>query len=347
MTFYGYVRRLSLNLNNRSDLVESDLSKYWKKGKYILLILFILFQIGIYTCAQKRLKHPSIVPNKQGIGEYNGAQINEAKESFLESSSFGFRQERPLLNLALSHFKAKEYEDAHNLTDSLVGSNRFFWEAYHTDGHILFQWGKESLDSKSCNYDQTLLLWEFSKKRFLGSTFLSFLKFNFLMSKESYVLLNDVTKAIASLPSWQEQCKNPPKNSGGGGGDSNGGGNSSGGGDEKKESNADQSNGEDKRNSKKENNSKSDETKEDSKDKGDVSKQDIKEKKEKLEAERNEKQKNSQISEDESKTLEEAGDNLTPKEEGFWNRKYFRHKQEIPMITKRSILEESMKNAKP
>jgi len=334
MTFYGYVRRLSLNLNNRSDLVESDLSKYWKKGKYILLILFILFQIGIYTCAQKRLKHPSIVPNKQGIGEYNGAQINEAKESFLESSSFGFRQERPLLNLALSHLKAKEYEDAHNLTDSLVGSNRFFWEAYHTDGHILFQWGKESLDSKSCNYDQTLLLWEFSKKRFLGSTFLSFLKFNFLMSKESYVLLNDVTKAIASLPSWQEQCKNPPKNSGGGG-------------DEKKESNADQSNGDGKGNSNKDNKSKSDETKEDSKDKGDVSKQDIKEKKEKLEAERNEKQKNSQISEDESKTLEEAGDNLTPKEEGFWNRKYFRHKQEIPMITKRSILEESMKNAKP
>jgi hypothetical protein len=345
MTFFGYVRRLSLNLNNRSDLVESDLSKYWKKGKYILLILFILFQIGIYTCAQKRLKHPSIVPNKQGIGEYDGAQINEAKESFLESSSFGFRQERPLLNLALSHLKAKEYEDAHNLADSLIGSNRFFWEAYHTDGHILFQWGKESLDSKSCNYDQTLLLWEFSKKRFLGSTFLSFLKFNFLMSKESYVLLNDVTKAIASLPSWQEQCKNPPKNSGGG--DSNEGGDSSGGGDKQTEGNADQSDGDDKGNSKKDNKSNSDEAKGDPKDKGDVNKQDIKEKKEKLEAERNEKQKNSQISEDESKTLEEASNNITPKEQGFWNRKNFRHKQEIPMITKRSILEESMKNAKP
>lgn len=199
------------NRNATKPDLEVRLTEFWKKRKWWILGGLALFQLLVFSWSVYQLNHPAIEPNDLGRKEYANENLKSAEEQFIESASFGFRREKPLLNLGLTYAKMEDYEEAHRILENVMQSNRFFWEAYASDGHVLFEWGKKELENPECDTKQTEVLWNVAEKRFRYARLMAFFQLTTIPQGielgQSY---NQIQEYIAYLPQWRENCLNPP-----------------------------------------------------------------------------------------------------------------------------------------
>ncbi|MCC5813878.1 MAG: hypothetical protein JJT78_03920 [Leptospira sp.] len=338
------------NKSNPSDL-EEKLTEFWKKRKWWILAGIAISQLIILSWSFYQLSHPAIPPNEEGRVRYSGNQYPLAESKFIESASFGFRREKPLLNLGLNYSQIQDYEESHRIIENVMQSNRFFWEAYAADGHVLFEWGKKELDNPECDIRQTEILWTISKKRFRYASLIAFFQITSIHEgmelRKSY---QEMGQFVDALPAWREACLNPPPQ-GGGDSDSDSDESSDGGGGGGE--NSDRGDGSPDKNdgSPKEGDGKPEKEQgkpdpgDDTPEKGDGKpdpKSDLEKKRQEQKEKRESKLEELDINPNEKGDLDEARKRMN---QGANSQDYVRHKEEINLVTKPSELEKAMKNA--
>ncbi|WCL48223.1 hypothetical protein [Leptospira sp. GIMC2001] len=348
-------------IDQSPDFID-DMIQFIKKWKWWIISLIIIIEISIYFWAQNRLNHPSINPNRIGINQYTTNKYDAAEEKYIESASFNFRKEIPLFNLGLNYYQKKDYEESNRVLDGINSNNRFFWEVYNALGFVLFDWGHSVLDKEECSYDQTLVLWELSEKKFNYGSYIAF--FHLFPYREAIAMRKsrlEVKDAIAKLPEWRDNCLNPPENpdqepdSGSGGGDGKEGSestegkgeneneNSKGNNDSKGDENTNDNPSTNKDREGNEGSDSTDSTDKNSEKKKDQEKESLSDKREKNRQNREEKKENLEISKSEKEELQKAKERI---QNSNSNKDYTRHKEEINIITSVKEIEEAMKNAK-
>lgn len=321
--------------------LEENLTVFWKKWKWWILGGVLLIQGGIYYWTVYQLNHPAILPNEAGRKLYAQRDYPGAEKEFIDSASFGFRKEKPLLNLGLNYLAIGDYEESHRILENVIRSNRFYPLGYEADGFVLFQWGQSILDPLECDYTQAKILWQVSSKRFRYASILSFLQIiSIPKARELNVLYREVNAHIDSLPQWQEFCKNPPPDSKSSDSSENPDGSN---GPQKGDPNLG-SPDMDKEGDPQESSPKSDKKSPSGggKDKP-TTRSEWEEKRAEHEKNRQEKKENLDMNSKEKGDLEEARKRM---ENSFQQEDYTRHKAEINIVTSVSEIEEAMKQAK-
>lgn len=195
---------------------EYILSNLKKNYKIYLLIMFISIELLLFLYSRSLLNHRAIQINRSGINLSNQELYLDAEKKYLEASSYNFRKNKILYNYAFMNYKKKDYGESIKILNSIEESDILFKDAYSLQGHTYFEIGKSLLNKVDCNYQETIPIWELSKKKFFYSKLLSILYLDFQDFKLYDMAIKNVESFILYLPEWRKNCLNPPEGSDGG-----------------------------------------------------------------------------------------------------------------------------------